>query len=956
MNADDPKFTAHVLGEMEDLTPAERAEIEALLASDSAAVAEAAETRALAARLRAELSAEAAAPLAEHQRAAVLEAAKTPVPTAKIVQFPRRATLLTMLAACAVVGISIGLVYQAMQVPVHSSLPLVAAVSSVPESLPTDLTKLVVQESFEQLPAQSHFASGPVSPVSAHPVMVGGAGAFQPVAGLVNAGTLTPVVPHLDASMATHANTFTGTTVLSTGVISVNGGVTTFSSSTITTFNSNVSLAQAPTVAGTNGGVLASGTVATADASNYRRWENQAGIEPAAAAFQLQDKDEGLRFPEKVTKAVPSPQIAALKRSVPAGGYAGSYFDTPRDYSRGFDTNAFDAVAENDFLAARDNPLSTFSADVDTASYAIVRRMLSSNQLPPKGAVRTEELLNYFTYEYPQPNGDAPFSATMEVAACPWEPEHRLVRVGLKGREVPRDQRPPSNLVFLIDVSGSMNMPNKLPLLQQAFRLLIEQLGPKDRVAIVTYAGATGIVLEPTQDKEAMQAAVDRLRAGGSTNGASGVQLAYQVAERSFIRGGTNRVILATDGDWNVGVTNQSDLLDMIAQKAKGGVFLTVLGFGMDNLKDSMLVKLADRGNGHYDYIDTPLEAKKVFVDQLSGTLVTIAKDVKLQVEFNPARVGAYRLIGYEKRLLAKEDFNNDKKDAGEIGAGHTVTALYEVVPAGKEMPPIATVDKLKYAALAPQPIPGANPVNKPVQENPREADGTAPDIHPDKPNPEPAQPEEKGGLNQINIVTTSDGRVTVTLDKAEADGSITHTLALTDRAQRVAETGDVLLYGMPDVTQGVNRCIATTPQTWIKLARNGQVEAHGPHRTLVVDRDRDRSKPAPSIADPSGLPASARNEMLTLKLRYKAPDGDKSTLLEYPLIDPGTSWDKSSRDFRFAAAVAGYGMLLQDSSYRGQATWESVAAWAHEGIGEDKSGYREEFLSLVKRAKELTR
>lgn len=922
MNADDPKFTAHVLGEIEDLTPAERAEIEALLASDSAAAAEAAETRALAARLRAELSGEAAAPLAEHQRAAVLEAAKTPAPASKIVQFPRRATLLAMLAACAVVGISVGLVYQSLQMPAPVSIPPVAAASGSLENLHADIARLTVAE--PPAPVQLLGVSAPLAP--AHSDLRVDMGTLPPAPDIMNTGAMMPPSPHVGGSVVTNPNTFTGTTVLSTGMISVNGGVTTFSSSTITTFNSNVSLTQAPTVSGTNGGVTVLGTLATADASHYRRWENQAGIESETAAVQLQDRGGSHQLPSAVTKASPNQQIAAFTSPPTGGAYAGSYSDTPRDYLQGFNTNAFDAVAENGFLAVRDNPLSTFSADVDTASYAIVRRMLSSNELPPQGAVRTEELLNYFTYDYPQPKGDAPFSATMEVATCPWEPEHRLVRVGLKGREVPRDQRPPSNLVFLIDVSGSMNMPNKLPLLQQAFRLLIEQLGPKDRVAIVTYAGSTGIVLEPTQDKEAMQAAVDRLRAGGSTNGASGVQLAYQVAERSFIRGGTNRVILATDGDWNVGVTNQSDLLGMIAQKAKGGVFLTVLGFGMDNLKDSMLVKLADRGNGHYAYIDTPMEAKKVFVDQLSGTLVTIAKDVKLQVEFNPARVGAYRLIGYEKRLLAKEDFNNDKKDAGEIGAGHTVTALYEVVPAGKETPPIATVDKLKYAALAPQP------------------------------NPEPARSAENGGPNQINIVTTSDGRVAVTQDKTEADGSITHTLARSDRAQRVAETGDVLLYGMPDVTQGLNRCVATTPQTWMKLARSGKVEAHGPHRTLVIDGAPGGSKLAQTSSDPMGLPASVRNEMLTLKLRYKAPDGDKSTLLEYPLVDPGTSWEESSRDFRFAAAVAGYGMLLQDSSHRGQATWESVAAWAHEGLGEDKSGYREEFLNLVKRAKELTR
>lgn len=810
MNADDPKFTAHVLGEMEDLTPAERAEIEALLASDSTAAAEAAEIGSLAARLRAELSGEAAAPLAEHQRAAVLEAAKMPVPQMKIVAFPRRVAWLVMAAACAIVGISIGLVYQAMQMPTHTTVPPLA-VSSVPASLPADLTKLVVQETFEPSPAQSHFVSAPVPPLPAQPVMpvalqIANAGAMNtPMNTLGSIGThpatanLTPppliVAPGVNANFGSTTVVFGTNMTVTSGVSSMTvtgllaGGSTVTSFSVSTSAPTGMAAASAP-LPQHAGSMRVSGQEVAGTQSAVQLSSPPADTKPATPTIRTQAASLGMAWANPVRRFNASSSLDEA------------------DETGVFNTSAFDAVAENDFLAVRDHPLSTFSADVDTASYAIVRRFLNDNHLPPKGAVRTEELLNYFPYDYPQPKGDTPFSATMEVAACPWEPEHRLVRVGLKGREVPRDQRPPSNIVFLIDVSGSMNMPNKLPLLQQAFRLLIEQLGPKDRVAIVTYAGSTGIVLEPTQDKEAMQAAVDRLRAGGSTNGASGVQLAYQVAEKSFIRGGTNRVILATDGDWNVGVTNQSDLLEMIAQKAQSGVFLTVLGFGMDNLKDSMLVKLADRGNGHYAYIDTPLEAKKVFVDQLSGTLMTIAKDVKIQVEFNPAQVGAYRLIGYEKRLLAKEDFNNDKKDAGEIGAGHTVTALYEVVPAGKEMPPIAMVDKLKYATLAPQPNPKVAPVD----------------------------------------------------------------------------------------------------------------------------------------------------EILTLKLRYKEPESDTSKLVEIPITDTGTTWEKSSPDFRFAAAVAGYGMLLRDSPHHGQITWESVAEWAHEGLGADKSGYREEFLNLVKRAKTLTR
>lgn len=635
----------------------------------------------------------------------------------------------------------------------------------------------------------------------------------------------------------------------------------------------------------------------------------------------------------------------------------------------GFNSNAFDTVAENDFRAVHDNPLSTFSVDVDTASYAIVRRFLNSNRIPPKGAVRTEELLNYFTYDYPQPKGDLPFSATMEVAACPWAPGHRLVRVGLKGREVPRDQRPPSNIVFLIDVSGSMNMPNKLPLLQQAFRLLIEQLGPQDRVAIVTYAGSTGIILDSTQDKEAMQAAIDRLRADGSTNGASGVQLAYQVAERNFIRGGTNRVILATDGDWNVGVTNQSDLLEMIAQKAKSGVFLTVLGFGLDNLQDTMLVKLADRGNGHYAYIDTPLEAKKVFVEQLSGTLVTIARDVKLQVEFNPAKVGAYRLIGYEKRLLAKEDFNNDKKDAGEIGAGHTVTALYEVVPAGQEMPPIAAVDKLKYQPLPSTAGDGLQAVATPTSELPVVSEPTlapAPRLQLQLPQATPAG-RNSGKSLALDARTIPHAAPVESAPVDKLQLLPPHSLQPNPPrpVEQVPRGGKAELLPPHDLRPRPSSEMASPApaKPYLVDGKSPKItrvisdgDSKTSHVTVVDAGNADAPPIASTAAAAPSLTTAMRNEMLTLKLRYKAPDGDKSSLLEFPLTDHGTEWDKSSSDFRFAAAVAGYGMLLRDSGYRGQTTWESVAAWAHEGLGTDKSGYRDEFLGLVKKAQALER
>ncbi len=471
-----------------------------------------------------------------------------------------------------------------------------------------------------------------------------------------------------------------------------------------------------------------------------------------------------------------------------------------------FNTEAYDRIEDNRFLEASSNPLSTFSIDVDTASYANVRRFLQGGALPPKDAVRIEEMLNYFSYNYPVPSGEGPFSASVEVAQVPWMLEHRLVRIGLKGREVEMEQRPSSNLVFLLDVSGSMQPANKLPLLKEAMRLLVDRLGEGDRVAIVVYAGASGLVLPSTSSdqKEKILAALENLEAGGSTNGGSGIRLAYQTAVSHFITGGINRVILATDGDFNVGTTNQGDLSRLIEDNARSGVFLTVLGFGMGNYKDSTLEKLADRGNGNYAYIDTINEARKVLVDEINSTLVTIAKDVKIQIEFNPLQVSAYRLIGYENRLLRKEDFNDDTKDAGEIGAGHTVTALYEIVPAGKGLE-IPGVDPLKYQ----------------------------------------------------------------------------------------------------------------TPMSTTDVAQSG--------------------------------------ELLTLKLRYKQPDGQTSQLLEFPVRDGDKAYSQASQDFKFAAAVASFGMILRQSPYQGNGTLDAVLELAEEGKGSDPHGYRGEFLELVKRAGALT-
>jgi Ca-activated chloride channel family protein len=350
-------------------------------------------------------------------------------------------------------------------------------------------------------------------------------------------------------------------------------------------------------------------------------------------------------------------------------------------------TEAYDRIYENEFLNPNNSPLSTFSIDVDTASYSNVRRFLMSSKLPPKDSVRIEELINYFTYKYPDPKGNIPFSVNVEVAVCPWNTNHELVHIGLKAKSIHKDQIPPRNLVFLLDVSGSMNYYNKLPLLKKAMGLLIKQLNQDDRVSIAVYAGASGLVLKPTSgdNKEKIMGAMNKLQSGGSTNGGAGIQLAYKVAEENFKDDGINRIILATDGDFNVGITNQGDLIRLIEEKRESGIFLTVLGFGMGNYKDSTMEKLADKGNGNYAYIDTMNEAKKVLVNEIGSTLVTVAKDVKIQVEFNPSSVDAYRLIGYENRKMKAKDFNDDKKDAGEIGAGHTITALYEVVPKGVE-------------------------------------------------------------------------------------------------------------------------------------------------------------------------------------------------------------------------------------------------------------------------------
>ena len=467
----------------------------------------------------------------------------------------------------------------------------------------------------------------------------------------------------------------------------------------------------------------------------------------------------------------------------------------------------YDRIEISQYTSVASQPLSTFSIDVDTAAYSNARRFINNGSLPPVDAVRVEEFINYFDYGYEAPSikSKTPFAVHLEQSTSPWNKKHQLVRIGIKGKEVTKDQKPNSNLVFLLDVSGSMSNANKLPLLKDAIKMMVRKLGEKDRVAIVVYAGASGLVLPSTKATEKVEIfeALNKLNAGGSTNGGAGIELAYKTAQEHFIKGGINRVILATDGDFNVGTTSRGSMTRLIEEKAKSNIFLTVLGLGMGNYKDGMLEKLADKGNGNYAYLDTLNEAKKVLINDMNATLMTIAKDVKIQVEFNPTLVQAYRLVGYENRKLAAQDFNDDKKDAGEIGAGHTVTALYEVVPHGVSLQ-TPGVDKLKY-----------------------------------------------------------------------------------QKPKKVA-----------------------------KVAHSG--------------------------------------ELLNVKLRYKTPEGSKSTKVEFPLKKQDRKFESASADFKFATAVASFAMVLRKDEHVGDMSIQKIIDIAKETKGQDPFGYREEFIENVEMARSI--
>jgi Ca-activated chloride channel family protein len=440
----------------------------------------------------------------------------------------------------------------------------------------------------------------------------------------------------------------------------------------------------------------------------------RAATRPATYTMQIDSLQESVTVTGETPKAqsgrsvVPEMMRGAAPPAAMAPPPPYRYMPMPRPYPWP-GGESYTRIDENPFRSVSAEPLSTFSIDVDTASYANVRRFLSEGTLPPADAVRVEEMINYFRYSYAPPRDGTPFSVTTELTDCPWNRQHRLALVGLQGQPMPSDELPPRNLVFLLDVSGSMQSVDKLPLVRNAMRMFSDTLNSRDRVAIVVYAGSSGLVLPstPGDHRERIHRAIAELEAGGSTNGGQGIQLAYRVAREHFVKGGINRVILATDGDFNVGVTSHDDLVRLIEHERASGVFLSVLGVGTGNLKDSTMEMLADKGNGNYAYLDSLQEARKVLIKEAGSTLVTIAKDVKLQVAFNPRHVAGYRLIGYENRVLANEDFNDDRKDAGEIGAGHSVTALYEIVPAGVELPR-PSVDPLKY-----QTAPAASPSQK---------------------------------------------------------------------------------------------------------------------------------------------------------------------------------------------------------------------------------------------------
>jgi Ca-activated chloride channel family protein len=870
---DDPKLTAYALGE---LTGADRAEVEAALQHSPECRQAVEEIRQFAGALTKELKGEPCPTLSEAQRATVLSgatalpAATEASPATKVIPFPRRTAYLATaaaLAACLAVAMiwQFGLARQSK--PAYAGREYAQAVDPSPE------LKLVAKRSendVKTLPEDRAKVAGtaPANPVITDLKLIADGDkelklSLKPVDELARLAVKNPepkdnlnldvvqlsvtsegslvaggdlAKPALQAGSSEKSQTANGYATYSLtpevrkpGTGGKDGserklneslatlgdasgkGTTLYRYDSLGASPARKTQAPPPPVS-TLSSDPKSGTIIVAfekleaaEAAASRSGSTTA--RPVSEAQVAQQKRELERLSQLVKPAHPTYREAEKKLADLQSEQARYRFvQTPEPTT----TAAYPRYYENPFVPVTEQPLSTFSIDVDTASYANVRRFLNANRLPPSDAVRIEEMVNYFTYNYPAPKGNDPFSASLESATCPWNGEHRLLRVALKGREMAREKRPASNFVFLIDVSGSMQPQERLPLIKQGLRMLVKKMNAADRVAIVVYASSSGLVLESTscENKETILAAIDRLEAGGSTNGGEGIQRAYDVASQNFIKSGINRVILCTDGDFNVGITDQGQLLNLIQAKAKSGVFLTTLGVGTDNLKDALMQRLADKGNGNYHYLDSVEEAHKVLVEQMNGTLVTIAKDVKIQIEFNPAHVQSYRLIGYEKRMLQNKDFNDDTKDAGEIGAGHTVTALYEIVPVGSVIRPVS--NDLKY------------------------------------------QPTVK-------------------------------------------------------------------PEPPVRIA-------------------------------------NASPEMLTLKLRFKQPEGNESKLLEFPYTSDNHTYRRASSDFKFATAVASFGMILRNSEYKAGANLDTVLELAEESKGTDEQGYRAEFINLVKKAKALGR